>query len=263
MGRNLLNGLLLIFILFNAQAQFSNVDVKLKSGEIKPLMDVPWFQYQFHIYESQYANKATSADWIIYSPPRFCPMSSWFYVRSGGNITDIDHSNLKKQCDERMFNEKLANLPDQIKSICNCKLVLKTESAANLSNPKAIWISLDDEVLLDDSFKIVADLIDPSENKTSVLLTLGASVSGIFAFDGSQLCKYGGNDVFSNQSGIKKLMALLGSKSNKKIPISCLPDKKGVFDMSTMSYSIWSKKIVGDMKITFDNGEIYALKVRQ
>lgn len=263
MNKKLLSGLIFLFLALTVKAQFTNVDVKMKSGEIKPLMEVPWFQYQINIYESQYANKATQADWIIYSPPKFCPVSSWFYVRWNGSITESDQSNLKKQCDDRMFNEKLANLPEQVKSVCSCRLVLKTESMANQNNSKALWISFDDELLTDDSFKIVADLIDSSSNKTSVLLTIGGNLSGIFSFDGSQLCRYGGNENVYGYSGIKKLMALLGSKTNKKIPISCLPNKDGYFDMSAISYSVWSRKIVGDMKITFDNGETYGLKIRQ
>ena len=263
MRKKILSGLVIFLLIFNARAQFTNVDVKMQSGETRPLMEVPWFQYQINIYESQYASKASMADWIVYSPPKFCPISSWFYVRWQGNITESDHSNLKKQCDDRMFKEKLANLSDQVKSVCSCRLVLKTESTANLANRKALWLSFDDELLNDDSFKIVGDLIDSASNKTSVLLTIGGNLSGIFSFDGTQLCKYGGNENVSSETGIKKLMALLGSKTNKEIPISCLPNKNGFFDMSTMSYSVWSRKIIGDMKITFDNGEIYGLKIRQ
>ena len=262
MNRRWLIGMLLTFLTFSLKAQFTNVVVKMESGEFKPLMEIPWFQYQINIYEGQYANKATLADWIIYSPPKFCPISSWYYVRWVGNITEFDHINLKKQCNEKMFNEKLANLPDQVKSICSCKPVLKTETTANLGNSKATWTSLDDEILNDDSFKVVADLVDSSSNKTPVLLALGGSQSGIFAFDGSQLCRYSGNELVSNMTGLKKLMALINSKSSKNMPISCLPDKEGFFDISKMSYSVWSKKIVGDMRITFNNGEIYGLKVR-
>lgn len=263
MNKKWLQGLCLLILLNSAKAQFTNIEVKMQSGETKPLMELPWFQYQINIYEGQYASKATMADWIVYSPRKFCPLGNGFYVRWRGNISESDHSTAKKSCDEIMLKEKLTNLPDQIKSVCSCRLALKTESTANLANPKALWLSLDDELLNDDSFKVVVDLIDSASNKTSVLFAVGSGSSGIFSFDGTKICKAAENEIPSSASGIKKLMALLGSKTNKEIPISCLPNRSGFFDMSAVSYSAWSRKIIGEMKITFDNGEAYALKIRQ
>jgi hypothetical protein len=255
---------LLSIIAFHASAlaQFDLVDVKMQSGEVRPIMSLPWFQYQLQIQKGANANRATTADWIVYSPPRFCPISAWSYLRWNGSITAADRKLTEDGCNKRMFEVKLSLLPPDVKQVCGCRSVLETESTIN-SNKRALWKSYDDELLLDESFKLAADLVDKSGSIAPVLLTMGSKSAGIFGFDGSELCRYELDIFESHMKGIERLDALLKSDKRFKIPIQCVPDRQGEINFGDVSYSFWRQKITGEMQLKFKGGETYVIQFRQ
>jgi len=105
-----------------ALAQFDLVDVRMQSGEVRPIMSLPWFQYQLQIQKGAYANRATTADWIVYSPPRYCPISAWTYLRWNGAITAADRKQTEDGCNKRMFDGKLSSLPQDVKQVCGMQV---------------------------------------------------------------------------------------------------------------------------------------------
>lgn len=256
--------LLVSLIVFhaNAMAQFDLVDVKMQSGEIRPIMSLPWFQYQLQIQKGSYANRAATADWIVYSPPRFCPISAWHYLRWGGNITAADRKLTEDGCNKRMFEEKLSLLPPDVKQVCGCRSVLETELTIH-GRKRALWKSYDDELLLDESFKLAADLIDEAGSRAPVLLTMGSKSAGIFGFDGSELCRYELDIFESNMKGIDRLEALMKSEKRFKIPVQCVPNRRGEFNFGDVSYSFLRQKITGEIKLKFEGGESYVIQFRQ
>lgn len=260
--RTLLFLLSLITIHFSTLAQFDLVDVKMQSGEIRPILSLPWFQYQLQIQTGAYANRAATADWIVYSPPRFCPISAWFYTRWNGAITATDRKTTEDGCNKRMFEEKLSSLPPDVKQVCGCRSVLETESTIH-DRKRALWKSYDDELLLDESFKLAADLVDGSGNRAPVLLTMGSNTAGIFGFDGSELCRYELNLFESHMKGMDRLGALMKSDKRFKIPIRCIPDRWGELNFGDVSYSFWRQKITGEIKLKLEGGESYVIQVRQ
>jgi hypothetical protein len=255
---------LLSFIVFhgNALAQFDLVDVRMQSGEVRPIMSLPWFQYQLQIQKGNYANRAATADWIVYSPPRFCPISAWTYLRWNGAITAADRQLTVDGCNKRMFEEKLSSLPSDVKQVCACRSVLETESTIP-ARDRALWKSLDDELLLDESFKLAADLVDSDGSRAPVLLTMGSNSAGIFGFDGSELCRYELDLIESHMKGIERLSALMKSEKRFKVPVRCVPDRRGEFDFGDVSYSFWRQKITGEIKLKFEGGESYVIQIRQ
>ncbi len=260
--RTILSILLLIAFHVGALAQFDRVDVKMQSGEVRPIMSLPWFQYQLQIHGGTYASRASTADWIIYSPPRFCPISAWYYVRWNGSITDDDRKLTQDGCNKRMFEEKMSSLPSDVKQVCSCRPALETESTIH-SGKRAIWRSHDDELLLDESFKVSADLIDSSGNRAPVLLTIGSNNAGILSFNGSELCRYEIALFNSEMKGLERLRALMQWDKRFKIPIRCVPDRHGEFNLGDVSYSFWRQRITGEMKLKFEGGEPYVIQIRQ
>lgn len=245
-----------------ALAQFDLVDVRMQSGEVRPIMSLPWFQYQLQIQKGAYANRATTADWIVYSPPRYCPISAWTYLRWNGAITAADRKQTEDGCNKRMFDEKLSSLPQDVKQVCACRSVLETESTI-YNRQRALWKSLDDDLLLDESFKLAADLIDGAGKKAPVLLTMGSKSAGIFGFDGSPLCRYELDLFESHMKGIDRLTALMRSDKRFKIPVQCLPDRLGEFNFGDVSYSVLRQKITGEIQLKFEGGESYVIQIRQ
>lgn len=260
--RAFLSLLSLIALHASALAQFDLVDVKMQSGEVRPIMSLPWFQYQLQIQKGTYANRATTAEWVVYSPPRFCPMGTGFYVRWNGSITAADRKLTEDGCNKRMFEEKLSFLPPDVKEVCGCRSVLETESTI-YGQKRALWKSYDDELLLDESFKLAADLVDGSGSRAPILLTIGSKSAGIFGFDGSELCRYELDIFESHMKGIDRLFALINSDKRFKIPIQCVPDLQGEINFGDVSYSFWRQKITGEMQLKFKGGETYVIQFRK
>jgi len=260
--RTLLSLLSLIAFQVSALAQFDFVDVKMQSGEVRPIMSLPWFQYQLQIHKGAYASRAATADWIVYSPPHFCPISAWTYTRWNGTITAADRKLTEGGCNKRMFEEKLSSLSPEVKQVCACRPVLETESTI-YGQKRALWKSYDDKLLLDESFKLAADLVDGSGSRVTVLLTMGSNSAGIFGFDGSELCRYE-LDIFElHMKGVDRLGALTRSDKRFKIPAQCVPDRRGEFNFGDVSYSFWRQRITGDIKLKFEGGESYVIQLRQ
>ncbi len=262
MMRTLLFLLSLTVFHFNAQAQFDLVDVRMQSGEVRPILSLPWFQYQLQIQKGTYANRAATADWIIYSPPRFCPISAWTYTRWIGSINAADRKWTEDACNKRMFEEKLSSLPQDVKQVCGCRSVLETEATIH-GKDRALWRSHDDELLLDESFKLAADVVDASGSRAMVLLTMGTNSAGIFGFDGSELCRYEIDLFNSSMKGVERLNALMQSNKRFNIPARCIQNRLGEFNFGDISYSVWKQKIIGDIKLKFEGGESYVIQIRQ
>ncbi len=225
-------------------------------------MSLPWFQYQVQIQRGAYANRAATADWVVYSPPRFCPISAWTYTRWSGAITSVDRQWTEDACNKRMFEEKLSSLPQDVKQVCGCRPVLETESTIS-DHKRALWKSYDDELLLDESFKLAADLVDRSGSRAPVLLTMGSNSAGIFGFDGSELCRYE-IDLFNpTMKGVDRLNALMQSDKRFNIPARCVPNRRAEFNFGAVSYSVWRQKITGEIKLKFEGGESYVIQIRQ
>jgi hypothetical protein len=104
----------------------------MQSGKEIPLLDLPWFRFQFHITESKWKNQGGAADWVILSTPNHCIMSSYFRLNWSLGLDGNDISALKTRCDNAKRDKyKDRNLSSDDLG-CNCDVVLKTESRKSL-----------------------------------------------------------------------------------------------------------------------------------
>lgn len=244
-----------------AQSEFKNVYAKMQSGELIPIFKLGWFQHALIIYKGQNASKAITADWMVYSTPKFCPSSFSYHVKSEGEFSVGEKSKAKTICDNILYEKKLKFFPEEIKKICECKLVLTTESR---SDGRAIWKSHDDEILRDEASKFSINIFDPQKNVTPALIRLGDNESGIYGFDGVQLCKYMNFKRNPDEMVIRQVSNFIRSLDRNHTPMRCLPDRDAEFDFGDLNFDIGSARFVNNsMKINFKNGEIYEVKINQ
>ena len=241
----------------SAFAQFDKVIVKMQSGSEVLLTDLPWFKFALNISEGQWKNRASISDWIIASPPSFCPYANQYKLDWSGNI-----GNFKKQTVEQCSKNqrmKLEGLPKEIINLCDCKIVLETVS--RVQNDKVIWQSLDDELLNLDEFKFRRSLVGP-KGELPVMFSVGSSSSGIYNFNGDKLCTFNGvasSENFKASSTLDKINSLL-KVGDKPLPISCFENMHGEIDISKVHYSVFRSNILGDIYLNLNNGEKYVIK---
>lgn len=250
-------GQILIFLFFvmPAQADFTKVIVKMQSGETIPIMELPWFKFQFHVYESQWKNQASTADWAIYAPPKSCILSSYFRLNWQSGLSSSDLKQLKSNCDAGQ-QSKFKNLSLEDTQNCSCNLILRTEEKSFFGS-KSVWVSHDDTLLKSDEFKLFAQLIDKSGNTTPIILSLGSHDSGLYSVDGQRICRYSKK---IEASGAYKMITKFISEIDTPIPISCIGESNGLLLLNKVSYSLIRSKLVGDIDLKFENGENYVIK---
>lgn len=244
-----------LFFVLPAQADFTKVIVKMQSGETVPIMDLPWFKFQFHVYESKWKDQATTADWAIYSPPKSCVLGSFFQLNWQNGLSHNDLDKIKSRCDS-LQQSKLKNLNLEDKKNCSCNLILRTKEKS-LFGSKSVWVSLDDDILKSDEFKLFAQLKDKSGNSTPIILSLGSQDSGLYNLDGQRICRYSKK---IEASGAYNMITQFLSEIDKPVSISCIGESNGFLLLDKVSYSLIRSKIVGDIDLKFENGENYVIQ---
>jgi hypothetical protein len=227
----------------------------MQSGETIPIMELPWFKFQFHVYESKWKGQATTADWAIYAPPKSCVFSSYFQLNWQYGLSPNDLDKLKSNCDSGQQSRfKKLNLEDP--KNCSCSLVLRTKEKSFFGS-KSVWDSYDDELLKNDEFKIFAQLKDKSGNMTPIIFSLGSHESGLYSADGQRICRYSKK---IEASGAYKIINKFFSEIDQPVPISCVGESNGLLLLDKVSYSLIRSKLVGDIDLKFENGENYVIQ---
>jgi len=249
--------LFLIFFSNSAFSQFDKVIVKMQSGTEVQLTDLPWFKLALNISHSEWKDRATTADWIIASPPPFCPYGNNFRLVWNGDINTFKKQTVE-QCSITQ-RKKLNGLPKEVISLCDCKIVLETVS--RVQNNRVIWQSLDDEILKSDEYKFRRTLVGP-KGEIPVIFSVGSTNSGIYKFDGDKLCSFNGaasSDNFNASSAVDKINLLLKA-SGRPIPILCFEIMHGEIDISKVYFSMFRSKVLGDIYLNLNNGEKYVIE---
>jgi len=241
------------FLPVYALADFSKVTVKMQSGLLIPLVDLPWFKFAKSLQDSPYRDKAATAEWVIHAPPAFCPYNYWMYVRWNGSI-EPDKAKARDSC-TRSSLEKLKHLPAEVQTVCQCALILQTD-VSDTAGQRSTWQSFNDELLLSDEIKIQRTLKWKDES-LPVLISLGGLSSGLYNYSGEKLCTYAGREV-GVESGRASLEKILNTRS-VPVPVACFNRWQGVIDMSGTYFNFLTRKFSGDVHLNFGNGERYVI----
>jgi hypothetical protein len=228
----------------------------MQSGSEVQLTELPWFKLAMNISHGQWKDRATTADWIIASPPPFCPNGSQYKLVWKGEI-----SAFKKETIElcsKFQREKLDGLPKEVGNSCECKIVLET--VQRVQNDKVVWKSFDDELLKSDEFKFRRTLVGP-KGDLPVIFSVGSVDAGIYNFSGDKLCKFNGVGSNTNKtsSALDQINSIL-KVGDKPLPIVCFENMHGEIDISKVYYSAFRSKILGDIYLNLNNGEKYVVK---
>ena len=240
----------------SAFAQFDKVFVKMQSGSEVQLNELPWFKLAINISHGQWKDRATTADWIIASPPPFCPYGNQYKLVWKGEISAFKNEAVE-QCSKRQ-REKLEGLPKEVANLCECKIVLET--VQRVQNDKVVWKSFDDELLKSDEFKFRRTLVGP-KGDLPVIFSVGSVNAGIYNFSGDKLCTFNGASLDSNKasSALDQMKSIL-KVGDKPIPISCFENMHGEIDISKVYFSAFRSKILGDIYLNLNNGEKYVIQ---
>gem|GEM_PF-1049664 len=250
----------------DAQAQFGRVKVRLQSGEVRPVMELPWFRLQLNVHESQWKGHANTADWVVTSSPLQCPFGTSFRLRWQGRLTDSDLQLAVSSCSD-FQRKKYESAGEQIAERCFCKPVLRTISHGNLPWSEALWESLDDELLLADELRLALILKDQAADqpnslesgRTPVMLVLGAQRTGLFDLQGQTLCA--ATDMLSvKDKSTLGLIQTLFERFGTRLKVSCLGQRQGEVDFSSVKYSVLRGRMTGAALLQFEDGERYVLE---
>lgn len=238
-----------------AIGQVENVSVKLESGKTVDAKDVPWLQLADFSYESK-SQKSADYDWVVFSPPKFCPFS-YYYSYTPKKLSLADRNANQNRCSENLLKKYLSDTPDEVKKYCKCKLILETESPKDGSNPKAVWRSYDDELLMEEGYHVKWSILSKGE-KLPVLISISRVDSGIFNFGGEKLCSLNLTKHISESRKIDDMLGSLLKNADIPVPVECL-GREGSFDMKKISYSVFQGRIIGTADLNFKNGEKYEI----
>ena len=238
-----------------ATGQVENVSVKLESGKTVDAKDVPWLQLADFSYESK-SQKSADYDWVVFSPPKFCPFS-YYYSYTPKKLSLGDRNKNENRCSENLLKKYLDDAPDEVKKYCRYKLVLETESPKDDSNPQAAWRSHDDELLMEEGYHVKWSILNKGE-KLPVLISILRVDSGIFNFSGEELCSLNLLKHIGESRKIDDMLGGLLKNADIPVPVECL-GREGSFDMTKISYSVFQGSIVGTANLNFINGEKYEI----
>lgn len=250
----------------DAQAQFGRVKVRLQSGEIRPIMELPWFRLQLNVHESQWKGQANTADWVVTSAPLQCPFGTSFRLRWQGPLTPADVQWAVSNCSD-FQRKKYESAGEQSAENCACKPVLRTVTQGSLPWSEAVWESFDDELLLADELRLALLLKDPpaqqtqdqEPGKTPVMLVLGAERSGLFDLQGQSLCN--ATEMLSvKDKSTLGLIQILFERFGTRLKVSCLGNRQGEVDFSSVKYSVLRGRMTGTALLQFQDGERYELE---
>lgn len=242
----------------DAQAQFSRVKVKMQSGEIRPIMELPRFRLQLNIVESQWKHRANSADWVVTSAPRHCPFGSAFRLRWNGPLMASEIALAESSCSD-FQKKKYESAPSELSESCACKPVLRTIEQGSWSWSDALWESLDDRLLLEEELRLALLLKAPKEAALPVMLVLGASRTGLFDLHQNALCK--STEIFElKDQGIFSLLRSMLARFGTAMQVSCLGSRQGKVDFSEVHYSVLRGRMTGRAILQFDDGEQHELE---
>lgn len=151
---------------------------------------------------------------------------------------------------------KLTFLPEQDRGICDCKLVLKTEKV-NAIGQEPLMQSLDDQVLINEQFKVARRLRHGNEY-LPVLVSLSGSGHGeFFDYAGNVLCRANRRVDDGVKRGLDDVLKLIRAGQVQPVRIECLGGRQGYVDFSEFSYSVLRQRIDGVIRLKLDNGESY------
>ncbi len=230
---------------------FDKVTVRMQSGDVVPINSLPWFKFAIVISHGKWADRATSAEWIIVAPPKYCPYGHNYRLQWEGSVTSFKEQTIRS-CNDTQY-KKLEGLPDDVKKVCSCSILLDNIG----SKDGSLWRSHDDDLLNADELRLKSTLIK-GEEKLPIMLTLGGKVSGLYDFKGNKLCSYAGKPITPdpNAGAFEKLNSIF-SKGADPFDITCFENQKGKIDLSKLSFSVLRGKIVGKAEITFPNQQYF------
>jgi hypothetical protein len=251
----------------DAQAQFGRVKVRLQSGEVRPVMELPWFRLQLNVHESQWKGHANTADWVVTSSPLRCAFGNSFRLRWQGRLTETDLNLAISSCSESQ-RKKYESAGEQAVESCACKPVLRTISQGNLPWSEALWESLDDELLLADELRLAFVLKDqpadqpnpPESGRTPVMLVLGAQRSGLFDLRGRALCTAAEMLSVKDKSTLILIQTLF-EQFGTRLKVNCLGRRQGEVDFASVKYSVLRGRMTGAALLQFEDGERYVLEI--
>lgn len=249
----------------DAHAQFGRVKVQMQSGEFRPIMELPWFQLQLNVHESQWKGYANTADWVVTSAPLHCPFGSGFRLQWKGRLTDADQQLAVSRCSDAQ-SKKYESAERSAGVDCACKPVLRTVTQGRLPWSEALWESFDDELLLADELRLAlilkeqaGSLADRSGGgQTPVMLVLGSQRSGLFDLHGQSLCSARQATSVSGKSSMELIQALL-ERFGARLQLSCLGHRQADVDFSAVSFSVLRGRMTGTARLEFEDGERYEL----
>jgi len=252
----MLFGCACLFICSIANAQFEAVVVKMQDGTARKLTDIPWFKLFAKEFD-KHKDRATNADWLIASPPKYCSSSFNYRVQWQGPIASY-RQNVLDTCSKRQ-RKSLEGMPAEAIKVCDCEMVI--EAKTNMSDGKAEWVSLNDDVLMNDEFKLRRTFILKSE-ELPVLLSFSERLSAVYDFKGNNLCTFNiyKEPGYKPNGNLRDMLEMILRNKDKSLNATCFDSMKGELDISNISYNIFNGKITGDAKLQLQSGEKYVLK---
>lgn len=242
----------------DSHAQFGRVKVRMQSGEVLPITELPWFRLQLNVTESQWKGYANTADWVITSAPRHCPFGTAFRLRWQGRLSDADISLAQTSCTE-FQRKKYASGPAEVRESCDCAPVLRTLEHGTLPWSEALWESLDDALLLADEMRLALLLKASEQEATPVMFVLGSDRSGLFDLNHQLLCE--SSQSFSIKGkGIFAIVQGLIGQFGTALPVSCVGGRQGTVDFSSVHFSVLRGRMTGTAILQFDQGERHELQ---
>jgi hypothetical protein len=241
-----------------AHAQFSRVKVRMQSGEVRPILDLPWFRLQLNVVESQWKSYANTADWVVTSAPQHCPFGSAFRLRWNGPLMASEIALAESSCTD-FQRKKYESAPAEVGESCACKPVLRTVQQGTLPWSEALWESLDDQLLMAEELRLALLLKSSQGQPWPVMLVLGSTGSGLFDLNQQMLCVSAETFELKNQ-GIFGLLRSLMDRFGTALPISCLGQRQGTVDFSGVRYSVLRGRMSGQALLKFNDGEQHELE---
>jgi len=236
-------------------AQIDGVGIRMESGKLIEAKDLPWLQLADFSYDDK-SKKPPDAYWVVYSPPKFCPYS-YYYWYSNVRLSTEKRNQSRDECSKNLIKKYLNDSPDEVKKYCQCKLVLETEQPQTSAVKQAVWVSYDDELLANQGYHIKWTILNKSE-KLPVMVSISREAAGIYNFSGDVLCEFDLTRHIGPERRIDKMLESLLKNGSNLIPVKCL-GLVGTLNISGISYSLIRGRIVGSARLKFSNGEQYEI----
>lgn len=244
------------FFCSTSMAQLSEAKVRMQSGELIRLGDLPWFKIArgLHVGRNRFSRQGDLYDWAIYSPPSFCPFRFFWRVNTQSSFTSAVANDVGG-CNA-MMRKSLEFLPDEVAAVCSCKILLLSEQIRKIGQD-AILKSFDDSILLSDEIRFQRFLKSGADS-LPVIFAVGSQGGAIYDYRGNQICKNKSSAaVGSSASGFME--NLYKGQFEKRIEVQCLGGRSAIVDLSEISFNSMKFQWIGSIRLIFANGEKYEI----